>query len=131
MKIVSFNVNSVRLRLHQLKALVDTHDPDVIGLQETKVVDDDFPVEDLKALGFHCAFAGQKTHYGVAMLSKTEMRDVHIGFSTDDAQAQKRLITATVQSPAGNDVTVINGYFPQGEKRDHPVKFPDWTTATE
>jgi len=124
MKIVSFNVNSVRLRLHQLEALVSTHDPDVIGLQETKCVDAEFPVDALEAMGFHCAFAGQKTHYGVAMLSKTPMRDVHTGFKTDDENSQKRLITATVDSPAGNEVTIINGYFPQGEKRDHPVKFP-------
>lgn len=124
MKIFSFNVNSIRLRLHQLEALVKAYDPDVIGLQETKVVDADFPIEALEALGFHCAFAGQKTHYGIAMLSKTPMSNVQIGFKTDDPDAQKRLITATVESPAGNSVTVINGYFPQGEKRDHPVKFP-------
>ena len=124
MNIVSFNVNSVRLRLHQLAALTEQHAPDIIGLQETKVVDDDFPAEALKELGYHSAYAGQKTHYGVAMLSRTPMRDVSIGFSTDDESAQKRLITATVTSPQGNDVTIINGYFPQGEKRDHPVKFP-------
>ncbi len=124
MIIVSFNVNSVRLRLHQLKALVDTYSPDVIGLQETKVVDDDFPVDALSELGFHCAFAGQKTHYGIALLSKTPMENVSIGFSSDDQTAQKRLITATVSSPQGAPVTIINGYFPQGEKRDHPIKFP-------
>lgn len=124
MKIMSFNVNSVRLRLHQLEALTQAHAPDVIGLQETKVVDEDFPVDALEKLGYHCAFAGQKTHYGVAMLSKTPMSDVHVGFKTDDTSAQKRLITATVLSPAGQQVTIINGYFPQGEKRDHPVKFP-------
>ncbi|MFK7861109.1 MAG: exodeoxyribonuclease III [Granulosicoccus sp.] len=124
MKIVSFNVNSVRLRLPQLEALVKAHDPDIVGLQETKCVDADFPVEALEAMGFHCAFAGQKTHYGVGMLSKTPMRDVQIGFRTDDADAQKRLITATIDSPRGNPITIVNGYFPQGEKRDHPVKFP-------
>jgi len=124
MRIVSFNVNSVRLRLHQLQALVDMCKPDVIGLQETKVVDADFPVDALEKMGFHCAFAGQKTHYGIAMLSRTAMRDVQIGFKTDEPDAQRRLITATVDSPLGNPVTVINGYFPQGEKRDHPIKFP-------
>jgi len=124
MIVVSFNVNSVRLRLHQLQALIDARSPDVIGLQETKVVDADFPVDALREMGYHAAFAGQKTHYGVAMLSKTPMSDVSIGFRSDDEDAQKRLITATVQSPGGKPVTIINGYFPQGEKRDHPVKFP-------
>jgi len=69
MKIVSFNVNSVRMRQHQLQALVDAHSPDIIGLQETKVNDPDFPIEEIEALGYHVAFHGQKTHYGVAMLS--------------------------------------------------------------
>lgn len=124
MIIVSFNVNSVRLRLHQLKALVDTYSPDVIGLQETKVVDDDFPVDAMRELGYHAAFAGQKTHYGVAMLSKAPMSNVSIGFKTDNDDAQKRLVTATVQSPEGEAVTIINGYFPQGENRKHEVKFP-------
>lgn len=124
MKIVSFNVNSVRLRIHQLTALVEAHDPDVIGLQETKVVDEDFPEQALKELGFHCAFAGQKTHYGIALLSKSPMSDVSIGFATDTQESQKRLISALVTSPKGTAVNIINGYFPQGEKRDHPVKFP-------
>lgn len=124
MIIVSFNVNSVRLRLHQLQALIDAHAPDVIGLQETKVVDEQFPVEAINEMGYQAAYAGQKTHYGVAMLSRTPMSDVHIGYKTDDESAQKRLITATVQSPKGTSVTVINGYFPQGENRKHDVKFP-------
>lgn len=124
MIIVSFNVNSVRLRLHQLAALVEKYNPDVIGLQETKVVDADFPVDAMKELGYHAAFAGQKTHYGIAMLSKNPMSDVRIGYSTDDEDAQKRLITATVESPKGETVTVVNGYFPQGENRKHETKFP-------
>ena len=124
MKVVSFNVNSVRSRLHQLRALVDAHAPHVIALQETKVTDAEFPVEALRELGYEAAFAGQKTHYGVATLSRTPPRDVSVGFANDAEDAQRRLITATVTSPGGTDVTVVNGYFPQGEKRDHPVKFP-------
>ena len=124
MKIVSFNVNSVRLRLHQLQALVDAHAPDVIGLQETKVVDADFPVDALREMGYEAAFAGQKTHYGVATLSRAPLRDVAVGFPTDDGDAQKRLIAATVTSPNGTDVRVVNGYFPQGENRKHETKFP-------
>jgi len=124
MKIVSFNVNSVRLRLHQLQALADAHDPDVIGLQETKVVDDDFPVEAIREIGYESVFTGQKTHYGVAMLSKTPLRDVRFGFASDGPDAQKRLVGATVASAKGTDIRVINGYFPQGENRKHDTKFP-------
>jgi len=123
-KLVSFNVNSVRLRLHQLQALVEAHDPHVIGLQETKVVDADFPVEALRELGFHAAFCGQKTHYGVALLSKTPLEEVAFGYPSDGEDAQKRLVRATVTAPDGTRVRIVNGYFPQGEKRDHPVKFP-------
>jgi exodeoxyribonuclease-3 len=124
MKIVSFNTNSIRLRLHQLEALRDTHAPDVIGIQETKVMDENFPVDELKELGYECAYYGQKTHYGVALLSTLPLEDVQYGFKTDAEDAQRRLITATVTSAKGNDVTVINGYFPQGENRKHETKFP-------
>ena len=124
MKIVSFNVNSVRLRLHQLQALIDAHAPDVIALQETKVVDADFPHEALREMGYASAFAGQKTHYGVATLSRAPLEDVATGFPDDDPEAQKRLIAATVRSPGGTPVRIVNGYFPQGENRKHATKFP-------
>lgn len=124
MKIVSFNVNSVRLRLHQLQAHVEAHAPDVIGLQETKVVDADFPVDALAELGYHSVYTGQKTHYGVALLSRTEPANVSTGFPSDGDDAQTRLIRADVPAPDGTLVHVVNGYFPQGEKRSHPVKFP-------
>ena len=71
MKIVSFNVNSVRQRLHQLAAVIDRHAPEFIGLQETKVQDHEFPLADIEALGYQVIFMGQKTHYGVALLSKS------------------------------------------------------------
>ncbi len=124
MKIVSFNTNSIRLRLHQLEALKKSHQPDIIGIQETKVTDEDYPVADIEALGYKSIFFGQKTHYGVAILSRLPIKDVQYGFKTDDNDAQRRLITATFTSDKGNDITVINGYFPQGENRKHDVKFP-------
>lgn len=124
MKIVSFNVNSVRLRLHQIQAVIDKHQPVVIGLQETKANDPDFPVDAIKAMGYDVAYHGQKTHYGVAMMSKTGFSTVHKGFPTDDEDAQRRLIIADVKSPKGKTIKVVNGYFPQGESRDHAVKFP-------
>lgn len=124
MKIVSFNTNSIRLRLHQLEALRDAHAPDIIGIQETKCMDENFPTDELKEIGYESVCFGQKTHYGVAMLSTRPMKDVQYGFTGDAEDAQRRLITATVTSDKGNDVTVINGYFPQGENRSHEVKFP-------
>ena len=62
MKIVSFNINSIRARLHQIEHLRDSIDPDVIGLQETKVNDPDFPIESINNIGYHVEYHGQKGH---------------------------------------------------------------------
>lgn len=126
MKIVSFNTNSVRLRLHQLQALTDQQAPDIIGLQETKVQDHEFPSEALAEMGYESIFMGQKTHYGVALLYRKGIELVHHqkGWSSDDEDAQKRMIIGDFKLENGEEVRVINGYFPQGENREHPVKFP-------
>ena len=123
MKFVSFNVNSIRTRLHQVQAVVDKYQPDFIGLQETKVQDKDFPLLDIQAMGYHVEFHGGKTHYGVALMSKLPPLSVQKGFPNDGEEAQRRLVGGRYETAAG-PVTVINGYFPQGESRDHPVKFP-------
>ncbi len=123
-KIVSFNVNSVRLRLPHLQVLIDKHQPDIIGLQETKVTDEEFPVEAIESMGYHVNFSGQKTHYGVALLSKIPFKSRIKGFKTDKKDAQKRLVGGTFTLQNNQELAVINGYFPQGESRDHPIKFP-------
>ena len=125
MKIVSFNVNGLRARPHQLEKLRDTLDPDIIGLQEIKVQDPDFPLQMVQEIGYHAEYFGQKGHYGVALLSKKAPLSVSRGYATDEEDAQRRLITATYESDDGNQVTVINGYFPQGESRTHETKFPN------
>ncbi|MCB1802810.1 MAG: exodeoxyribonuclease III [Gammaproteobacteria bacterium] len=122
-RVVSFNINGVRARPHQLEALRDLYDPDIIGLQETKVQDPDFPRQMIEDLGYHVAFYGQKSHYGVALLSKQPPLAVEYGFPDEDELAQRRLIAARYQI-GERELTVLNGYFPQGESRDHPVKFP-------
>lgn len=124
MKVISFNINGLRARLHQLQAIIDKHAPDVIGLQETKVHDDMFPREAVEAMGYEVIFHGQKGHYGVALLSRLPMQDISYGFPSDDDDAQRRMIMASVTSKEGKVVRVMNGYFPQGESRDHPTKFP-------
>ncbi len=124
MKIVSFNTNGIRARPHQLKQLVERHRPDIIGIQETKVQDIDFPVTMIEELGYQAVYHGQKAHYGVALLSRQMPLEVQKGFPHDDADAQRRLITAVYPLSDGRSLTVLNGYFPQGESRDHPSKFP-------
>ncbi len=123
MKFVSFNINGLRARPHQLAAIIEHHQPDVIGLQETKVHDDMFPLEDVSQYGYHVYYHGQKGHYGVALLTKEKPLEVRRGFPNDEEDAQRRIIMADIETPQGV-LTVINGYFPQGESRDHPTKFP-------
>ena len=89
MKIVCFNINSIRARPHQLIHIRDTLNPDVIGLQETKVNDPDFPFEEIKKIGYHAEIWGQKGHYGVAILSKKKPTEVVKGFKSDSADDQK------------------------------------------
>jgi exodeoxyribonuclease-3 len=123
MKIVSFNVNSLRQRLHQLQSVVDKHAPEFIGLQETKVQDHEFPVEAIEQMGYRVVYAGQKTHYGVALLSRSDCIDPCYGFPDDEEDAQKRFIGGEFEV-GGDRLLIFNGYFPQGESRDHAIKFP-------
>lgn len=124
MKVISFNINGIRARLHQLEALIAKHQPDVIGLQETKVHDEQFPQEAVEAMGYHVIFHGQKGHYGVALLSKKPLENPMFGFPSDGEEAQRRMIMGDYVTDNGERVRVLNGYFPQGESRDHPLKFP-------
>ena len=126
MKIVSFNVNSLRKRLEsgQFQAMIAKHKPDIVGLQETKVRDEEFPLSAIEALGYECVFFGEQIHYGVALLSKQRMEKVYRGFPDDGPDKQRRLIGAAFPLADGRRLSVINGYFPQGENRAHPIKFP-------
>lgn len=124
MKIVSFNINGIRARIHQLEALKQYLDPDIIGLQEVKVADEQFPYEDLEFLNYRFDTHGQKGHYGVALASKPEPLKILRGYATDTDEAQRRMIRGVYALADRTEVTIFNGYFPQGESRDHPLKFP-------
>ncbi|MCF6177912.1 MAG: exodeoxyribonuclease III [Geopsychrobacter sp.] len=124
MKIVSFNVNGLRARFHQLQALIDKHQPDIIGLQEIKVNDPDFPLDTIRAMGYEVVYHGQKTHYGVALMSKIAPKQVQKGFICEADDHQRRLLVASYPLDDGRRLRVVNGYFPQGESRAHPTKFP-------
>ena len=123
MKIVSFNINSIRARPHQIEHLRDTLNPDVIGLQETKVNDPDFPIDVINEIGYHVEFWGQKGHYGVAILSKNKPLNTVKGFINDTEDDQKRFIQSTFKF-GYEEITIMNGYFPQGENINHETKFP-------
>lgn len=122
MKFVSFNINGLRAHYHQLEAIITTLQPEVIGLQETKVHDNMFPIKEVSRYCYHVCYNGQKGHYGVALLSREKPLSIRRGFSTDSDNAQRRIIMADFITPKGI-LTVVNGYFPQGENRNHPIKF--------
>ncbi|MFD0965907.1 exodeoxyribonuclease III [Seminibacterium arietis] len=123
MKIMSFNINGLRARPHQLEMIIEQYRPDVLGLQEIKVADEDFPHHLVEDLGYHVYHHGQKGHYGVALLLKQKPVIVNKGFPADQQDAQKRIIMTQLETDFGL-LTVINGYFPQGESRHHETKFP-------
>ena len=124
MKLISFNINGLRARPHQLSELINSHQPDIIGLQEIKVADEQFPEQMIRDLGYHVHYHGQKGHYGVALLSRLEPLSIHKGFPDDAEDAQRRFIWGEFTDTNGATITVMNGYFPQGENQSHPIKFP-------
>lgn len=124
MRIISFNINGLRARFHQLDA-VKSLDPDIVGLQEIKVDDSQYPLEAVSEMGFLSEHHGQKGHYGVANLTLGNVaKSVSRGFPNDPEDAQKRFITSVFETDTGKDFTFMNGYFPQGEERAHETKFP-------
>lgn len=124
MKIVSFNINGIRARLHQLAAVRTTLAPDILGLQEIKVHSDQYPHEDVEsASGLVSQVHGQKAHHGVATLTKKTVR-CDLGFPSDTDDDQRRLIITYHALADGRELTVINGYFPQGESNKHETKWP-------
>ncbi|MCK4963107.1 MAG: endonuclease/exonuclease/phosphatase family protein, partial [Anaerolineales bacterium] len=75
-KLASWNVNSLKVRLPHVLDWLKEHQPDILGLQETKTIDENFPLEEIQAAGYHVNFAGQKTYNGVAVISKLEATDI-------------------------------------------------------
>lgn len=98
LKIATWNVNSLRVRLEHLERWVALAQPDVVCLQETKIVDGRFPHAALAELGFeHRVIHGQKTYNGVAILSRHPIENAHAGFALGEPDPQTRLVRATVQ----------------------------------
>jgi len=110
MKIVSWNVNSLNVRLEHVLAYLAAEQPDVLALQETKMTDDKFPQAEIEAAGYYVEFSGQKTYNGVAIISKMPMQDVHKDIPDLD-DPQKRVIAATI-----NGVRIIDVYIPNGQE---------------
>ncbi len=111
-QIATWNVNSLRVRLPQVLQWCETRTPDILALQEIKLQDELFPLEEINNAGYQAVFAGQKTYNGVALLSRSPATDI-ITDLPDLEDPQRRLLAATI-----NDIRVINVYVPNGQALD-------------
>ncbi len=111
MRIATWNVNSVRARMPLVAEFLERAQPDVLCMQETKVVDDDFPAEAFTALGF----AGEKSYNGVAIAGRLPLTVLQRGFEDDPADAPRLLVARVGRLP------VVNTYVPQGKAADDPA----------
>ncbi|MGY0557414.1 exodeoxyribonuclease III [Lysobacter sp. A421] len=127
MKIASWNVNSLNVRLPHLEQWLATAQPDVVGLQETKLTDDRFPDTALAALGYRSVFSGQKTYNGVAIVSRQPATDVQIGIPGFDDE-QKRVIAATVDGVRIVNLYVVNGQDVGTDKYAYKLR---WLAAVQ
>ncbi len=109
MKIATWNVNSVNVRMPQMLDWLERARPDVVCLQEIKCVDENFPAAAINEAGYMAEFFGQKAYNGVAILSRFPISDVQKNFPDDDEEAPRRLIAATI-----NGVRIVNTYIPNG-----------------
>ena len=122
MRIATWNVNSLNVRLPHVLDWLDEHRPDVLMLQETKLTDDRFPVDELASAGYHAVFTGQKTYNGVAILSRELPRDVVYQLPTLSDE-QRRTIAATIGGVRVVDLYVVNGQAVGSEKYDYKLKW--------
>jgi exodeoxyribonuclease-3 len=129
MKIASWNVNSLNVRLPHLLEWLKIGQPDVLVLQETKLEDHKFPQAEIEAAGYQVQFDGQKTYNGVAILSKTAMTDIQRGIPGFD-DPQKRAIAATIDGVRVIGLYVVNGHSVGSEKYDYKLRWlnavTDW-----
>lgn len=108
MKIATWNVNSLRVRLPHVLQWLAAAQPDVLAIQETKTVDDQFPLAEIEAVGYQAVFAGQKTYNGVAILSKSPATEIVTDIPGLD-DPQRRILAATIDGIRVVDLYVVNG----------------------
>jgi exodeoxyribonuclease-3 len=112
MKIASWNVNSLKVRLPQVLQWLEYAKPDVLALQEIKQVNEDFPLAEIEAAGYSAVCSGQKTYNGVALLSRAPLQDAQTDIDGLD-DPQRRILAATV-----NGVRILNLYVVNGQEVD-------------
>ena len=112
MKIVSWNVNSVRARINNIIEYIKQAKPDILLVQEIKTQDESFPYEDFRKIGYESHVYGQKSYNGVAIISKIEVKNINKDFINDDLK-QSRIITGEIIIK-GKKINLINIYVPNG-----------------
>ncbi len=127
MKIASWNVNSLKVRLPHVLDWLERQSPDVLGLQETKLTDDKFPVEAFAEAGYEVTFSGQPTYNGVALISKAAQGDP-VSAIPDFEDVQKRAIAATVKDVRVINLYVVNGQEVGSEKFEYKLSWLDAVT---
>jgi exodeoxyribonuclease III len=110
MKIATWNVNSILARLPLVTRWLETAQPDVLCIQETKCTDDKFPLLEIKALGYDCVMLGEQSYNGVAIISRAGCASVQRGYPGDDPASQARLLSVDI---AG--IRIVNVYIPNGQ----------------
>ena len=132
MKIASWNVNSLNVRLPHVLAWSEAARPDVLALQETKLTDDRFPAEELLAIGYHSIFSGQKTYNGVAVLSREPASDPVTDIPGLD-DPQRRILAVTVGDIRIVNLYVVNGSEVGSEKFEYKIhwlqRVTEWLAA--
>ena len=124
-KIATWNVNSIRARLPRVLEWLAEFGPDVVLLQEIKVVDEAFPAMEIEELGYNIAVHGQKTYNGVAILSKSPIEDVLCGLPGDPSDEQARYIEAFTRGVRVSSIYLPNGNPAPGEKFDYKIAWMD------
>ncbi len=125
-RVLFWNVNSLRVRFERLLGVIKRHAPDVVCLQETKMEDAQFPHVELARLGYHAAFMGQKSYNGVAILSKAPLKDVAMGFPGDPVPEEARVIAGTIAGLRIWNLYVVNGQSLGSDKFERKMQ---WLTA--
>lgn len=120
MKIATWNVNSVRMRLGRVEEFLNSHQPDVLCLQEIKCQTEVFPQNFFSELGYSAAVLGEKKYNGVAILSRLNMDDISVGLGDEELDAQSRVISADIDSTRVICVYIPNGADLAGDK--YPFK---------
>jgi exodeoxyribonuclease-3 len=125
MKIATYNVNNIRKRLPNLLEWLEVEKPDVACLQELKTEQDQFPLEALKAAGYHAVWKGQRTWNGVAILSRSEPVLTRVGLPGDESDTQSRYIEAAVNGILVGCIYLPNGNPQPGPKFDYKLAWLD------